>query len=919
MPTKYIDIKGARQNNLKNINVRIPHNKLSVFTGLSGSGKSSLVVDTVYAEGYRRYVESLSSYTRQFLEKLPKPDVDIINGLRPSIAIEQKTLTKNSRSIVATTTEIYDFYRLLFAKVGKTYCLICNNEVKRNSTETVIEWLKKQNLGDKYILAIPANIEQEFGASNTLRYLLKKGYFRFLIDGEYYDFSDNEDFNFEQINEILIVFQRFILNEDSFTELQESIDNAFSVGEGRIVIINKSQDKTKKFSKFLECCGVTYNDPDPKMFSFNSPFGACPVCEGFGKTIGIDLNLVVPDPEKSIREDAIVPISTLNFAWIKRDLIESAKYFGIPTNVPFRELTNEQIDLIFKGFGYYIGLNAFFEELEKKSYKVGYRILLNKYRGYTTCSACKGTRLRREALQVKINNKSIHDLIIMSIKDNLKFFNSLELSEFEKEVAKQILNEIIKRLTFLEEIGLGYLTLDRQSGTLSGGEAQRINLATSLGSALTSSIYILDEPSIGLHPADNIRLINLLHKLKNFGNTVLVIEHDPDMIENADVIYEIGPKSGIHGGELVASGTIDEINNNDNSLTGKYLSGKLKIPLPEKRRAYDTPKIEIVDAYENNLKHISVKIPLNKLVVVTGVSGSGKSTLIHDVVYGNIAKFFRNPVKVVGKCKNITGLKNIDGIEIVDQSPIGKSSRSNPISYIGGYDIIRDIFASTPLARANGFKPGFFSMNVDGGRCDECKGEGFIKIEMQFLSDVYMQCESCHGKRFKPEIQQIYYRNKNIVDVLNMTVDEAFEFFYDVPKLLNYLIILKEVGLGYIKLGQPSNTLSGGEAQRLKLAYSLSKNTSSDNILYIFDEPTTGLHFEDIKYLLKSFDTLIKRNNSLIVIEHNLDLIKCADYIIDLGPGAGDDGGNIVATGTPEEIVKNPNSITGKYLKKYLE
>lgn len=917
MSIRYINIEGARQNNLKNINVKIPHNKLSVFTGLSGSGKSSLVVETVYAEGYRRYVESLSSYTRQFLEKMPKPDVDIIEGLRPCIAIEQKTLSRNSRSIVATSTEIYDFYRLLFAKIGKTFCYVCNNEVKKDNVDTVVEWLNQQNDKDKFYLTFPYKIDPTFGAKLTLEYLLKKGYFRFFIDGKYYDFSD-ETINIDNFNEILVVFERFVLNRSKLASLRESIENAFSSGEGRIVLINVSQDKKKKFSKYLECCDIVYQEPDPKMFSFNSPFGACPVCEGFGKTIGIDINHIVPDPEKSIKDNAIIPFSTLNFAWIKRDLIESAKYVGIPVNVPFKELTSEQVELLFRGFGTYVGLNAFFEELEKKSYKVGYRILLNKFRGYTKCNACKGTRLRRESLQVKINGKNIHDLVVLSIKDNLIFFNNLNLSEYERNVASQILNEIEKRLTFLNEIGLGYLTLDRESSTLSGGEAQRINLATSLGSALTSSIYILDEPSIGLHPADNLKLIKLLHQLKELGNTVLVIEHDPDMIEHADYIFDMGPKSGSLGGEITASGTLAEIKNNDNSLTGKYLSNKLKIPIPEKRRIYKTHQLEIINAYENNLKNINVKIPLNKFVVVTGVSGSGKSTLIHDVLYGNLAKYFKKPFKTLGKCDNVKGMGYIDGVEIVDQSPIGKSSRSNPISYIGGYDIIRDIFASTPLARTSGFKPGFFSMNVDGGRCDVCKGDGYIKIEMQFLSDIYVECEACHGKRFKEEILQIYYRNKNIVDVLNMTVDEAIEFFYDNNKLLNYLNVLKQVGLGYLKLGQPANTLSGGEAQRIKLAYYISKTNQKDNILYIFDEPTTGLHFEDIKHLLNSFELLLKNNNSLIIIEHNLDLIKCADFIIDLGPGAGDDGGSIIATGTPEEIVDNPNSITGKYLKNYL-
>lgn len=912
-----IIIRGAKQNNLKNVSIDIPHDSVVVVTGLSGSGKSSLVIDTIYSEGYRRYVESLSSYARQFLEKISKPNVETISGLRPSIAIEQKSISKNSRSTVGTTTEIYDYYRLLFARIGRTYCFECGNEVKKDTTLTVQNWLKNQAEKTKFYLCFPVIIHTDKNLYEEVDYLKRRGFFRLFYDGKLYDLNkDNVDLSSNK--SAYIVFERFSLNKDKIEKLSDSIENAFNEGEGRLAIIDANTNIRNKFNKFYECCGIKYTEPEPRFFSFNSPFGACPVCEGYGKTIGIDMGAVVPNQELSLFENAIAPFASMKFAHIKRDLIQSAKIQNIPVHIPFSELTEKQVDMLIKGFGTYIGIDKFFKEIEKKTYKIYYRVLLSKYRGFTTCNACKGSRLRREALQIKINNLNIQDLVCLSLEKNLQFFNNLNLNEFERSVSNRVLKEILKRLTFLNDIGLGYLTLDRISNTLSGGETQRINLATSIGSALTGSIYILDEPSIGLHPSDNLKLIDLLKKLRDIGNSVLVIEHDPDMIQHADFIIDMGPKAGLGGGEIVASGTISEILKNDNSLTGKYLSGKLKIPVPSKRNIKDCGEIKIYGASENNLKNINVDLPLGKFVVISGVSGSGKSTLVHDVIYGNIAKHFRKNPSKIGKCKKITGLNLIDDIDIVDQSAIGKSSRSNPISYIGAFDYIRELFSMTPQARSRGYKPGFFSFNIPGGRCETCQGDGFVKVEMQFLADIYIECEDCKGTRYKREAREVIYKDKNIVDVLNFSVEEAKDFFSDNKKILNYLNVLSDVGLGYIKLGQPANTLSGGEAQRLKLASKILEANKSKNMLLILDEPTTGLHFEDIKKLLNCFKILLDKGNSLLVIEHNLDIIKCADYVIDLGPKAGEKGGEITAFGTPEDIINDVNSITGQFLKSYL-
>ena len=717
---------------------------------------------------------------------------------------------------------------------------------------------------------------------------------------------------------MIVVLDRFKIQKGKAREkLAESIETGFSEGEGRLAIINVDKNEIKYFTKFYECCGIRYEEPEPRFFSFNNPFGACPVCQGFGKTMGYEMDLIVPNPNLSISEGAIAPWRTVKYSKYLRDLVKSNSG-KIPLNIPFKDLTQEQFRLVKEGFSGFAGIDGFFKHLEEKTYKMHIRILLSKYRGYTTCSACRGSRLRRESLQVMIEGKSIHDIVIMSIERAHEFFKSLTLSEYEKAIGQRIFDEIVKRLTFLNDVGLGYLTLDRLSSTLSGGETQRINLATSLGSALMGTLYVLDEPSIGLHPRDNSRLIKILKSLRDLGNTVLVVEHDPEMMHESDLIYDLGPRAGIHGGEIVANGTFDEIKKNESSLTGKYLSGELSIPVPENRNTKKTETIKITGARENNLKDVTVEFPLRKLVVITGVSGSGKSTLIHDILYGGLVKMNGGNPPKLGKYESIDGARYIDNVEIVDQSPIGKTPRSNPISYVKGYELIRELYASTPQAKSRGYKPGYFSFNVPGGRCDTCEGEGFVKIEMQFLADLYLQCDDCKGTRFKKEVREITYKGKNIVDVLNMTVDEALDFFVNHNKISSILKVLSDVGLGYIKLGQPSTTLSGGEAQRVKLAHNLAQQKKNQHTLFIFDEPTTGLHFDDIGKLLKCFQMLIANKNSVVIIEHNLDIIKCADYVIDLGPEAGEKGGEIVASGTPEDIVKNRKSYTGKFLKGYL-
>ena len=917
MKDKKIIIKNAREHNLKNVSLEIPRRKLAVFTGVSGSGKSSLVFDTIYAEGQRRYVESLSSYARQFLDRLQKTDVESIEGICPSVAIEQKTPSKNPRSTVGTTTEVYDYLKLLFARIGKTYCFSCGNEVKKDSTETVANWLEKQPAGEKFLLAFPFKYNKESNFDFEIDLLKRKGFFRFYQKKKLIDINDNPD-ALSSKGSLYVVIERFKTGGNIREKLADSIESAFKIGEGYISVIKMETGRVKNFSSHFECCGITYVEPEPRFFSFNNPFGACPVCQGFGRVIGYDEDLIIPNKNLSILAGAIAPWRTPKFSKNLRNLLKAAKGKRIPVDIPYSELSELHKKYIWDGFDDFEGINGFFKKLEQKTYKMHIRIILSKYRGYTKCTACKGSRLRREALQVKINGKSIADIVSLSLEKAKIFFDNISLTEYEEKVAGQILTEIRKRLTFLNDVGLGYITLDRMSSTLSGGETQRINLATSLGSALVGTLYVLDEPSIGLHPRDNDKLIAILKSLRDLGNTVLVVEHDPEIMREADLIYDMGPRAGEHGGEIVASGTYDELIANEKSLTGKYLSGELSIPVPEIRRTKETPAIKIFGATENNLKNIDVEIPLKKFVVVTGVSGSGKSTLINDVLYGNIMKQRGGNPGKIGSCDRIDGTNFINDVIIVDQSPIGKSPRSNPISYVKGFEAIRKLFSETPLARARGYKPGFFSFNVPGGRCETCSGEGYVKIEMQFLADIYLECEECHGTRFKREIRDVRYRGKNIVDVLNMTVNQALEFFNGNPRIIKYLESLENVGLGYLKLGQPSNTLSGGEAQRVKLAAHLATQRSNSHTLFIFDEPTTGLHFHDIKKLLHSFDMLLETNNSVLIIEHNLDVIKVADYIIDLGPEAGERGGFIVATGTPEQIAAVESSYTGKYLRKVL-
>ena len=913
-----IIIHGARQNNLKNIHLELPRNNLIVFTGVSGSGKSSLVFDTIYAEGQRRYVESLSSYARQFLERMNRPDVDYIQGISPAVAIEQKPPSRNPRSTVGTTTEVYDYLRLLYGRIGKTYCEVCGEVVRKDSTITVIERLKKFPDGRRLLITFPLIPHEKRTVKEELKYLLSKGFQRIYYEGEIYDLNENVNLKIEK-EKILVIVERVSLDLHNVeTAYFDSIETAFNEGEGRLAIVDYETKEVIHFSKFFECHGKVYQEPEPRMFSFNNPFGACPTCQGFGKVIGIDWDLVIPDKKKSIEDGAIEPFTKKVFSQFQRELIRAAINTGVRVSVPFEKLTEAEKKIVFEGTRGYIGLYKFFDLLKEKSYKIYYRIMLSRYRGYTTCPDCGGTRLRKDALNVRVGGKRVSDLLNISLDSVLKFFETIELSEYDWKVGGRIIDEIIRRLKFLVDVGIGYLTLDRLSSTLSGGETQRINLASILGSQMVGAIYILDEPSIGLHPRDNSKLIRVLHQLKNLGNTVLVVEHDPEMIKEADYIVDMGPGAGIHGGEVIFFGKYEELLKDNKSLTGKYLSGELKIPLPEKRRTRKAPSIKIYGARENNLKNIDVEIPLGIFVCITGVSGSGKSTLVNDILYPAIRKLKHNENVYVGKYSYIDGLGYISDAEIVDQSPIGRSSRSNPATYTKAFDFIRELYSQRPLAKSRGYTPGYFSFNIPGGRCETCQGEGYVKIEMQFLADIYLVCEDCKGKRFKKEVQEVLYKGKSIVDVLDMTVEEALEFFQDQKKIVQRLQPLYDVGLGYLKLGQSSTTLSGGEAQRIKLAEKLIPRENYEHILYIFDEPTTGLHFHDINKLLKCFDALIDRGNSVLVIEHNLDVIKYADYIIDLGPEAGDNGGEIVVTGTPEEIIKCEKSYTGQYLKNYL-
>ena len=919
-PKKNIIIKGAQVHNLKNLDVAIPRNKLVVITGLSGSGKSSLAFDTLYAEGQRRYVESLSSYARQFLGRLDKPKVDYIKGIAPAIAIEQKVNTTNARSTVGTSTEIYDYLKLLYARIGKTFSPISGNEVKKDTVTDVMNDVKTFETDSKWLLLAPIYAEKGRTIEEKLKVLLQQGFARIYVDDAMLRIDELGETNFKN-KKVFLIIDRIIVKEEEefFNRLSDAVQTAFFEGKGFCYLQALDSEKRFEYSNNFELDGITFLEPNVHLFSFNNPYGACPVCEGYGNIIGIDQELVIPNTALSIYENALFPWRGESMGWYRDVLVNNAYKFDFPIHKPFFELSDSQKELVWKGNEYFQGLDAFFKELEEKNYKIQNRVMLSRYRGKTKCYSCKGKRLRVEASYVKVGDKTISDLVDLPIKKLMVFFKDLELNEFDQKVAKRLLLEINNRLKFLIEVGLDYLTLNRNSASLSGGESQRINLATSLGSSLVGSMYILDEPSIGLHPKDTERLINVLISLRDLGNTVIVVEHDEDIMRAADMIIDIGPEAGTFGGELVAQGTYDEILKSD-SLTSQYLNGTMEIKVPRQRRKWSN-YIEILGARENNLQNVDVRFPLEVLTVITGVSGSGKSTLVKKILFPAMQKKIDGVGEKAGQFTEMRGYYHkIQHIEYVDQNPIGRSSRSNPVTYIKAYDDIRDLYSKEKLSKIRGYQPKHFSFNVDGGRCETCKGEGTINVEMVFMADVQLHCDTCNGKRFKKEILEIYFEGKNIDDILTMTIDDAVAFFKEgkQTKIVQKLQPLQDVGLGYVQLGQSSSTLSGGEAQRIKLASFLVKGTTKDKALFVFDEPTTGLHFHDIKKLLASFDALIDKGHSIIVIEHNLDLIKCADHIIDLGPEGGENGGKILAIGTPEEIVKNKASVTGKYLKSKL-
>ena len=923
-------IRGARVHNLKNISLEIPRNALIVVTGVSGSGKSSLAFDTIYAEGQRRYVESLSSYARQFLERMDKPDVDLIQGISPAMAIEQKTNTRNPRSTVGTTTEVYDYLRILFARIGKTYCRNCGKLVTRDSVRTVQEALlnlmtargSEPNgaVSLRILVAFPLPHHPRESVAQALVNLRKEGFFRVIVEGTVIDLNVAGVPSRTSASDILVLVDRLVIRRgDDGGRLTDSIETAFSAGSGRAVVLIPERDQKLQFNQNFACseCHITYEEPDPRLFSFNNPFGACPECQGFGRAVGIDMDLVIPNKDRSLREGAIQPWTTPKFKEHLRSLVRCAPSAGVRLDVPYRLLTVAERQILLDGYVDFVGLTGFFRMVERKSYKIYYRVLLSRYRGYTTCPGCGGARLRSEALQVKIAGLTIASIVNMTIARARTFFDNLVLPEYEFSVAKRIMGELRKRLAYLDDVGIGYLTLDRLSSTLSGGESQRINLATSLGSSLVGAVYVLDEPSIGLHPRDNARLIRILSALRDAGNTVIVVEHDPEMMRAADVLVDLGPGAGELGGEVVYTGPLEGVVREKRSLTGAYLSGRKSIPVPQQRRAGSGLAITVRGAAEHNLKDIDVSFPLNALVCVTGVSGSGKSTLVHRILYGGLQRGLGNPGAPAGKFRLIEGIKHLSAVEMVDQSPIGRTPRSNPVTYIGVFDLIRNLFAATPAAKVHGMKPGQFSFNVPGGRCEACEGDGVVKVEMQFLADLFLPCEACKGKRYKAEILDIRYRGKNIDDILSMTVAEAIRFYGTEGmgrRVAEKLRVLDEVGLGYIRLGQPATSLSGGEAQRVKLAAHLGTPRGERNTLFVFDEPTTGLHFDDIAKLVRCFDALIEAGNSVVVIEHNLDVIKCADYIVDLGPEAGEEGGEVVASGTPEEVAAVRASHTGRFL-----
>jgi len=930
MQEHLISIKGARVHNLKNIDIQIPRNEFIVITGVSGSGKSSLAFDTLYAEGQRRYVESLSSYARQFLGRLDKPDVDYIKGIPPAIAIEQKVNTRNPRSTVGTSTEVYDYIKLLYARIGKTISPVSGNEVKRHHISDVVDFVKDLKEDTKLAILSPIIITDDRECHEHLEILLKQGFSRVEINNTFKRIDqllESKELITDQCQQIYLVIDRLSANkdEDTLSRLADSIQTAFYEGKGECIVkvYTDITHTIHPFSNKFELDGIEFEIPSEHMFTFNNPVGACPKCEGFGNVIGIDEDLVIPNKSLSVFEDAIACWKGDKMKSWKEQLIKSAHQFSFPVHTPYFELSIEHKELLWTGNTHFKGINKFFKHLEEKQYKIQFRVMLSRYRGKTICPECKGTRLKKEASWVKVGNKSIHELVTIPINQLNTFFSQLSLKKHELKVAKRLFHEIQTRLQFLCNVGLGYLTLNRLSSTLSGGESQRINLATSLGSSLVGSLYILDEPSIGLHSKDTELLINVLRNLQQVGNTVIVVEHDEDIIRAADTIIDIGPLAGRLGGELVFQGDFRQLKASDKSLTTKYLNGTEKIDLPKTRRSHND-FIEIKGACENNLKNISIRFPLNIMTVITGVSGSGKSSLVKKILYPALKKHLGGYADKTGSFDLIQGsLKRISEVEFVDQNPIGKSSRSNPATYLKAYDEIRKLMADQQAAKNNGYKPSHFSFNIDGGRCEECQGEGTIKVEMQFMADIVLQCESCKGKRFKDDVLDVRYNGKSVFDILELTVNEAIDFFGTSPtstekRIIRRLKPLQDVGLGYIKLGQASSTLSGGESQRVKLASFLA-NERSQPTLFIFDEPTTGLHFHDIKKLLDAFSALIKNGHSLIIVEHNMDIIKSADWLIDLGPEGGNDGGHLVFEGTPEDLIDCKNSYTAKYLKPYLK
>lgn len=914
-----IVIKGARVHNLKNIDVEIPHGSFTVITGVSGSGKTSLAFDTLFAEGQRRFIESMSSYARQFLGKLDKPDMDSMKGIAPSIAIQQKVSTNNPRSTIGTTTEIYDYLKLLFARTGTTFDPTTNEPVTKQTTSDVISYLKTQGKTQKMAILSPVNIVDKL----NIQSYEKQGFKRIYINNKFIKLSDYKP---TKNSKPYLVIDRIVCDfseESNLGRFADSIDMAFDEGNGYCVLLNADSKELTSFSKKFESNGVSFQEPNIHFFAFNNPFGACKTCEGYGQVLGIDEKLVIPDTSLSVYEGAIAPWRGEVMGKYLNKLIYSADDFDFPIHRSIQDLTKEQYELLWNGNKYFMGLNKFFKYLESKTYKIQYRVMLSRYRGRTDCPECKGTRLRGDAAYVKINGKSIQDLVLMPVSRCLDFFQRLEDNFNDTSVTQRILPEIVNRLNYLCEVGLNYLTLNRQSNTLSGGESQRIHLATSLGSSLVGSIYILDEPSIGLHPKDTENLIGVLKNLQKLGNTIVVVEHEEEIMRAADRIIDIGPKAGVFGGEIIFNGTFKQLYKSKHSLTAAYLTGAEEIKAPLKRRK-SKKKITITGAKQFNLKNINVDIPLHCLTCVTGVSGSGKSSLIGDILYPALRKTKGISNDTQGDYTALKGnLDAIQNIEFIDQNPIGKSSRSNPVTYVKAFDEIRDLFSRQPLSKARGYKPGFFSFNVKGGRCEDCEGEGTITVGMQFMADVHLECETCKGKRYKKETLDVLYRGKSIHDVLELSLDDALVFFGEKPDRLETKIIQKiqplvDVGLGYLKLGQASSTMSGGEAQRIKLASFLAKGNKLGSTLFIFDEPTTGLHFFDIEKLILAFNALINQGHSIVVIEHNTEVLKCADHIIDLGPEGGENGGSLLFTGTPEELVKEKKNETARFLKKAL-